>query len=571
MKRNSNNLENNNGQIYLELQEIYKDYIFKNLSNSLLNDSFNSKKNTNLISIEKLNKLNSEYLNNISNLLSSFFGLKNIEHNDKRFSSESWKKNPYHEFNANFFLINKKFYESFFQALNLEKTAKKKLMFMFNQAFDALAPSNFLVSNPEAQKKILETRGESLIRGIGHMLSDLKKGYVTQTNEKAFEVGKDLAVSNGSVIYQNDLIQLIQYKPLNSKIFEKPLLIIPPCINKYYILDLQPENSLVKFLLEKGHSVFIVSWKNPKNDNGFFLWDDYVEIGIIKSIQIVQEISKQQKLNLMGFCVGGTILATAIALLKKRKKNPVSSLSLLTTMLDFSEVGDIDFYIDDIQIRLLEKKVGKGGIVPGKNFSSAFSSLKANNLIWNNFESSYLKGENPETFDLLFWNSDSTNLPGPMFCYFLRNMYFNNSLIISNKLKISNQSIDLGQIQAPSFIYASKDDHIVPWKSAYESTKLINSKSRYRTKFILGASGHIAGVINPPIKNKRNYWINDKNYSTSDLWFENAKKVSGSWWKEWAIFLSKYSGKKISSPKKTGNTTYKPIEKAPGSYVKVKC
>ena len=389
---------------------------------------------------------------------------------------------------------------------------------------------------------------------------------MSQTDESLFEVGRNVATSEGSVVFENELFQLLEYKPLTAKVHERPLLFVPPCINKYYILDLQPENSLIRHAVEQGHTVFVVSWVNAGAELGHLGWDDYIEQGPIKAIEVALDITGQEQLNTLGFCVGGTILSTALAVLAARGKKPAASLTLLTTMLDFSDVGAIDVYVDEAQVQQREAAIGKGGIMPGRDFATAFSSLRPNDLVWNYVESNYLKGEDPPPFDLLYWNSDSTNLPGPMFCWYLRHTYLQNDLRTPGKVSVCGQPIDLRHLDMPAFLYASREDHIVPWHSAYESVHILPGKKQ----FVLGASGHIAGVINPPAKKKRNYWVNPKLPKTADAWFDGATEQAGSWWPAWYDWLAGHAGKAIAAPKSYGDRTHKAIEPAPGRYVKAK-
>jgi len=489
---------------------------------------------------------------------------------DRRFSSPAWSSNPLYAFNAAAYLLNARYLSALAEAVEADTKTKKKIRFATQQAIDAMSPSNFLATNPDAQQKLIETKGESLQHGIMNMIADMRKGHVSQTDESAFEVGRNVATSEGAVIFQNEVIQLIQYRPLTKKIYQRPLLIVPPCINKFYILDLQPENSLIRYAVEQGHTVFVVSWVNPGAELGSLGWDDYVEQGVIEAIHVAQEVSGQKQVNTLGFCVGGTLLASALAALAARGEKPASSLTLLTTMLDFSDVGNIDVYVDEAQVIQREQTIGKGGLMPGRDFAAAFSSLRPNDLVWNYVEANYLKGESPPAFDLLYWNSDSTNLPGPMFCYYLRNMYLENNLRVPGKLSVSGDPIDLGKVQTPAFIYASREDHIVPWPSAYASTGLINGGKRSKNRFVLGASGHIAGVINPPAKKKRSYWANDKLPERAEDWFAGATEHPGSWWSDWSDFLASHAGEQVAAPGKYGNKAHSPIEPAPGSYVKTK-
>jgi polyhydroxyalkanoate synthase subunit PhaC len=519
---------------------------------------------------EIVTRLQNEYLQEFSALWQDFLNAKISPISDRRFANPAWQSNALHSFNAASYLLNARFLTSLADSVDATPKVKQKISFAVQQMIDAMSPANFFATNPEAQKKLLDTKGESLTKGLVNMLSDMQKGRITLSDESAFEVGKNLAVTEGAVVFQNELFQLIQYKPLTETVCERPLLLVPPCINKFYILDLQPENSVVRYAVEQGHTVFLVSWRNPDESLKTVTWDQYIEDGAIQAINLVQEITKQEQINALGFCVGGTILSTALAVLAARGENPVSSLTLLTTLLDFSDTGVLDIFIDDVQVKLREQSIGKGGLLPGKDLATTFSSLRPNDLVWNYVQSNYLKGEEPPAFDLLYWNSDSTSLPGPMFCWYLRNMYLENNLKMPGKLKVAGEKVDLGKIDAPTFIYASREDHIVPWTSAFASTKLLNPKKGSRNRFVLGASGHIAGVINPAKKKKRSYWTNDNPAADAQSWFEAATEHPGSWWPEWAAFLAEHGGKQVKAPSKFGSTKRKPIEPAPGSYVKVR-
>ncbi len=519
---------------------------------------------------EKLAELQKAYMEEMSALWAGLLASRSPEIRDRRFSSPAWTSNPLYAFNAAAYLLNARYLTALADAVEADARTKKKIRFATQQTIDAMSPSNFLATNPDAQQKLIDSRGESLQRGIMHMIADMQKGHVSQTDETAFEVGRNVATSEGAVVFQNEVIQLLQYRPLTATVYQRPLLIVPPCINKFYILDLQPENSLIRYAVEQGHTVFVVSWVNPGAERGSLGWDDYVEQGVIEALHVAQSISGQKQINTLGFCVGGTLLASALAALAARGEKPAASVTLLTTMLDFSDVGVIDVYVDEAQVVQREQSIGTSGLMPGRDFAAAFSSLRPNDLVWNYVEANYLKGEDPPAFDLLYWNSDSTNLPGPMFCYYLRNMYLENRLRTPGALSVSGDPIDLGKIQAPAFIYASRDDHIVPWPSAYASTGLINGGKRGKNRFVLGASGHIAGVINPPAKKKRSYWTNDKLPANAEDWLAGATEHPGSWWTGWASFLASHAGEQVDAPRKYGNKAHPPIEPAPGSYVKVK-
>jgi polyhydroxyalkanoate synthase subunit PhaC len=519
---------------------------------------------------EKLTELQTAYMDEMTRLWTGLM-MQNIpEIKDRRFSSPAWKSSPYHAFTAATYLLNAKFMNALADAVEVDEKIRKKIRFAVQQGIDAMSPSNFLATNPEAQQKMIETKGESLTRGIMHMVADMRRGHISQTDETAFEVGRNVATTEGAVVFENEVMQLLQYRPLTPKVHKRPLLMVPPCINKFYILDLQPDNSLIRYAVSQGHTVFVVSWVNPDESHSGTTWDDYIESGAIAAIETAQAISGEKQINVLGFCVGGTILSTALAVLAARGKKPASSVTLLTTMLDFSDVGGIDIYVDEAQVMQREQAIGKGGLMPGRDFAAAFSSLRPNDLVWNYVESNYLKGEEPPPFDLLYWNADSTNLPGPMFCYYLRNMYLENKLLIPGRLSVNGEPVDLGRVQAPAFIYASREDHIVPWAGAYVTTGLINTGKRSNNRFVLGASGHIAGVINPPAKKKRSYWTHDELPAAADQWLAEATEHPGSWWTEWTEFLASHAGEQVAAPKKYGNARYKPIEPAPGRYVKVR-
>ena len=519
---------------------------------------------------QAMEKLKNQYLEDFGVLWQDFLAGKTPALQDRRFSSPAWQSNPMSSFNAASYLLNAKFLTAMVDTVETNRHQKQKIRFAVQQIVDAMSPANFLATNPEAQEKLIETKGESLTKGLANMLADMNKGHISLSDETAFEVGRNLATTPGTVIYENPLFQLIQYTPATATVHQRPLLMVPPCINKFYILDLQPENSLVRYAVEQGNTVFLISWSNPDKSLAGTTWDDYVEQGVIEAIRIVQDISGQDKLNMFGFCVGGTIVSTALAVLAARGQHPAASLTLLTTFLDFSDTGVLDVFVDETQVSLREQQLRDGGLMPGRDLASTFSSLRPNDLVWNYVQSNYLKGNEPSAFDLLFWNSDSTNLPGPMFCWYLRNTYLENSLKVPGKLTVAGEKIDLGLIDAPAFIYGSREDHIVPWMSAYGSLDILNQGKPGANRFVLGASGHIAGVINSVAKNKRSYWINDGAAADAQAWLDGAQEVPGSWWPQWAEFLAQHGGKKVKPKAKPGNARYTAIEAAPGRYVKAK-
>ena len=491
---------------------------------------------------------------------------------DRRFASPEWKGNPASAFMASMYLLNARTLQRLADSLSGDEKARDRVRFAVQQWVDAAAPSNFLALNPEAQKKAIESKGESLTQGLQMLLSDLRKGHLSQTDESVFEVGRNVATTEGSVVFENDYVQLIEYKPLTDKVHALPLLIVPPCINKFYILDLQPENSLVRFAVSQGHRVFVVSWVNAAEDLAKATWDDYIEHGPIDAINVVREITGAPQINALGFCVGGTLLSTALAVMDARGEKPVASLTLLTTFLDFSNTGTLDLFVDEAMVQVREASIGerspkRGGLMRGGELAATFSFLRANDLVWNYVVGNYLKGEKPPAFDLLYWNGDSTNLPGPMYCWYLRNTYLENKLAHPNELTVCGQPLDLRRLDMPTFVYGSREDHIVPWDGAYSSTQLLQGA----TTFVLGASGHIAGVINPPQKNKRSFWTHGGKPgalpATAKEWMATAKEHPGSWWTPWAEWLALQAGKKIAAPKQPGSKKYPLIEPAPGRYV----
>ena len=512
---------------------------------------------------------------------------------DRRFAGAAWLQNPAAAYTAQMYLLNARTLMQMADTVEGDEKTRARVRFAVQQWVDAASPSNFLAFNPEALQKALDSKGESLTTGMQLLLQDVQKGHVSQTDETVFEVGRNVATSEGSVVYENELFQLIEYKPLTAKVFERPMLFVPPCINKYYILDLQPDNSVIRYTVEQGHRTFVVSWRNPDESLKTRTWDDYIENAAIRAINVVQEITGAETINTLGFCVGGTILSTALAVLAARGEQPAHSVTLLTTLLDFSHTGVLEIFIDEASVQLRDMTLGPDapggpGLLMGKDLAATFSFLRPNDLVWNYVVGSYLKGEAPPPFDLLYWNGDSTNLPGPMYCWYLRHTYLQNELMQPNKLTVCGERVDLGRIEAPVFIYGSREDHIVPWPAAYASTQLLKGPQNLRkggvrkggahkddvhqgsVRFVLGASGHIAGVINPPAKGKRCHWVNEQLPADADAWFEGATETPGSWWPVWTDWLAPFGGKQVAAPKAPGSRKYKAIEPAPGRYVKAK-
>jgi polyhydroxyalkanoate synthase len=491
---------------------------------------------------------------------------------DNRFADEAWRKNSWASFYARAYLLNAEFMNLLAESIDADRKTKQRVKFAVSQWVDAASPSNFLALNPQAQARMLATKGESLTAGLANLVKDIGRGKITQTDEGAFEVGRNVATSEGAVVYENPLMQLIQYKPLTPQVRRRPFLMVPPCINKYYILDLQPENSFIRYAVEQGNTVFVVSWKNPHKAESKATWDDYLELGPIAAINVVREITGEKQINALGFCVGGTIIASALAVLAARGDNPVASLTMLTALLDFEDSGVLDIFVDEAHVRMRERTLGAGGLMPGLELANTFSSLRANDLVWNYVVSSYLEGKAPPAFDLLYWNGDSTNLPGPMYCWYLRNMYLENNLRTAGKLVCCGEHVDLNRIKVPAYVFAAREDHIVPWKAAYASARLLPGDKPGNVRFVLGASGHIAGTINPPSKNKRSFWtaLDTSLPANSEAWFADATEQAGSWWTDWDKWLRPFSGVETSAPRKLGSEKYAPIEPAPGRYVKEK-
>ena len=490
---------------------------------------------------------------------------------DRRFSNAAWNDNPISKFSAAAYLLNAKALTALADAVVGSDKTKARVRFAIEQSLAATAPSNFMALNADAIRKAIDSNGQSIGQGIKNLLHDMQQGHVSMTDESLFEVGKNVATTEGAVVFENEFFQLLEYKPLTKTVHEKPFLLVPPCINKFYILDLQPENSLIRYAAAQGHRTFVVSWRNPDESMTSKTWDDYIEHAAIKAIALVQDITGAKTINTLGFCVGGTILATALSVLAARGDKPAASMTLLTSLLDFTDTGILDIFIDEQSVAYREQEMGQGGLLKGQDLASTFSFLRPNDLVWNYVVGNYLKGETPPPFDLLYWNSDSTNLPGPFYAWYLRNTYFENNMVKPGKLTVCGQPIDLSRLDMPTYLYGSREDHIVPIGGAYASTQHLPGKKR----FVMGASGHIAGVINPPAKNKRSYWTNtklpvNKFPPLHTDWQQTATEHPGSWWTDWSNWLKGHAGKQVAAPKKFGNIKYQVIEPAPGRYVKAK-
>ena len=523
-------------------------------------------------STEKLESLRESYLKDATALMAENWVSGKMELQDKRFASPAWAENPLAAFSAAVYLLNTRTMLGLADAVDSDPKTRNRVRFAVEQCMAAAAPSNFLAFNADAQRKAIDTKGESIAMGIKNLLHDVQQGHVSMTDESLFTVGKNVATTEGAVVFENEYFQLLEYKPLTAKVFEKPFLLVPPCINKYYILDLQPENSLVRYAVAQGHRTFVVSWRNPDASLATKSWDNYIEDALIKAIHVTRDIagkpSEDESINALGFCVGGTMLTTALAVLAARGEKPVHSVTLLTTLIDFTDSGILDVFIDEAFVKFREQEMGKGGLMKGKDLASTFSFLRPNDLVWNYVVGNYLKGETPPPFDLLYWNSDATNLPGPYYAWYLRNTYLENNLIKPGVTEVCGEKIDLRLLDMPFYLYGSREDHIVPIEGAYASSQVLPGKKR----FVMGASGHIAGVINPPAKNKRSHWIRtDGKLPKSHVeWLKGAKEHPGSWWTDWSLWLKSHAGKQVAAPKNYGRGKYKALMPAPGNYVLAK-
>ncbi|MCQ9615658.1 alpha/beta fold hydrolase [Paenalcaligenes niemegkensis] len=480
----------------------------------------------------------------------------------RRFKNEAWLRKPEALLSAHAWELYTETLQSMVSNANLQPDVQQRLSFLVMQWAEAACPANFLVSNPEAQQKLLETQGASLMAGLTNFCADLQKGRLTQTDESQFGVGKNIAITPGAVVLRNTLFELIHYQPVTAHVRAIPLLIVPPCINKYYILDLQERNSFVKYAVDQGFQVFLMSWRNPLSEDSDGIhqatWGDYLDHGVLEAVEAVKAISRQGTINTLGFCVGGTLLSSALALAQARGEQPCNALTLLTTMLDFHDVGPLQVFVDEALALLREWQLGAGGLLSAGDLSSAFAFLRPSELVWNYVTDNYLKGETPAAFDLLYWNADGTNLPGPFFTWYFRNTYLQNKLKEVDGVRINGHDLDFRRLTMPAYVYGSKEDHIVPWKSSFQSAQLLSGDVR----FVLGASGHIAGVINPPVDNRRHYWVADPAQGgladSPDEWFAQGRQCAGSWWKHWASWLEENSGEHVDAPSQLGGSTIRP-------------
>lgn len=494
---------------------------------------------------------------------------------DRRFKDKAWQDNVLFDFLKQSYLLAAEHMQQMVEDTEgLEPHTRQKIEFYTRQYVDAMSPSNFLLTNPEVLRATLESGGENLVNGLENMLDDLKRGKgqlrISMTDNDAFEVGRNLAVTKGSVVYQNELMQLIQYEPLTEKAHKTPLLVIPAWINKYYILDLKPENSLVKWLTEQGYTVFIISWVNPDEKLSRKTFEDYLEQGPLAALDAIEKATGEKQVSAIGYCLGGTLLSCTLAYLHaKKQQDRILSATFLTTMVDFSDAGELSVFIDEAQLQALEQKMQKqGGMLEGRDMAVTFNMLRANDLIWSFVVNNYLLGKDPFPFDLLYWNADSTRMPAVMHSFYLRNMYQQNKLVQKGGITLLGVPLDLSSITTPCYILSTREDHIAPWKATYKATQLYQGDVR----FVLAASGHIAGVVNPPAKDKYCHWTLEGDHGSlpkkPDDYLASAKEHAGSWWPDWLKWQLPHNGGQVPA-RKIGAGALKPIEPAPGSYVKV--
>lgn len=485
---------------------------------------------------------------------------------DRRFAGAEWRESLYHDYLKQHYLLGARLIDGIVEAVELEASAKQRLRFYARQFVDMMCPANFAATNPEVVKAALGSDGQALAQGLRNLIGDVEKGRISQTDESAFEVGRNIAVTPGAVVYENDVMQLIQYAPTTPTVRARPFVMVPPCINKFYIMDLAPENSLVRYVVERGNTAFMVSWRNVTSEVGHLGWDDYIRDGVLRAFEVAAQITGADRLNVLGYCVGGTMLGAALALLAARGEDRIESATFFTALLDFADAGDLAVFVDQAGVEAIDRQLGRGGVKEGRDLATVFNMMRANDLVWSYVVNNYLKGKRPDAFDILYWNSDSTNLAGPWYAWYLRNTYLENNLHVPGKVRTCGVPIDLGAVRVPAYVLATREDHIVPWKGAYQTTQLLKGAAR----FVLGASGHIAGVINPASKNRRSYWTNTQVPASAEDWLAGATENRGSWWGDWDAWLARFAGGEVPALARLGSTQYPPVEDAPGRYVKLR-
>jgi polyhydroxyalkanoate synthase len=487
---------------------------------------------------------------------------------DRRFRHEDWQNNFLYDYIKQSYLITAKhLHQSLAGVQGLDEQTAKKVDFYTRQYIDAVSPTNFVATNPEVMRETVATGGQNLVKGFAHLLEDLSRSNGGQlkpkmTDEDAFKVGGNIGITPGKVVFQNDLMQLIQYTPSTEQVHKTPLLIVPPWINKYYILDLREKNSFVKWAVDQGHTVFVVSWVNPGASFAGKTFENYLNDGPLAALRAIERATGEKEANVIGFCLGGTLLASALGYLAAKGEKRVKSATFFATLIDFTRPGELEVFVDEAQVEALEKRMGERGYLEGSEMATTFNMLRANDLIWSFVVNNYLLGRDPFPFDLLYWNSDSTRMPAAMHSFYLRNMYLRNQLAKPGGIVMNDTPIDLRQVDLPVYFISTIEDHIAPWKSTYSGARLLKGPVR----FVLGGSGHIAGIINPPAANKYGYWTHETLADEPDAWLEGAKQHAGSWWTDWARWIQTHAGDKVPA-RAPGSGKLKAIEDAPGSYV----
>lgn len=490
------------------------------------------------------------------------------EKGDNRFRDDAWQENEVFDFIKQSYLLTSNWLKSVVDSVEgLDKDETRKIEFYTAQLTDALSPTNFAMTNPEVLRATMDTKGENLLHGLQHMLEDMERGSVSMTDYNAFEVGKNVAITKGKVIFQDELMQLIQYTPSTPKVHKTPIMIVPPWINKYYILDLKENNSMVKWLVDQGHTVFMISWVNPGKELANKGFEDYMNQGPLQALDLIEKQTGEKEVNAVGYCLGGTLLAATLACMAAKNDNRIKSATYFTCMVDFSDVGDIRVFIDEEQVQHMEDIMRARGFLDGRSMANAFAMLRSRDLIWSFVINNYLLGKDPFPFDLLYWNSDSTRMPAEMHSFYLRQMYMENNLSKPGKLVLNGEKIDLRKIKIPTYMIATKEDHIAPWKTSYKATQIYSGPVR----FVLASSGHIAGIVNHPAKNKYSHRLNSKNPANPNDWLKEAKEIPGSWWPNWDSWLKDFSKSEVpSTTRDPAKGKLKALDEAPGSYVKVR-
>jgi polyhydroxyalkanoate synthase len=491
---------------------------------------------------------------------------------DRRFKDAAWDEIEVFNFVKQSYLLTARWIQSTVSGVEgLDAKTAKKVDFYTRQFVNALSPSNFLMTNPEVLRATAESGGQNLLDGLSNLLRDLELGdgrlNITMTDASAFEVGGNIAVTPGKVVFRNDLIELIQYTPATAKVYQTPLLIVPPWINKFYILDLRPDNSFIKWAVDQGHTVFVVSWINPDGALAGKNFDDYMMEGPLAALEAVEQATGERQVNIIGYCIGGTLLAGTLAYMaatpEDKWQGRVRSATFLASMVDFEDAGELGVFIDEDQVAHLEERMDETGYLEGRDMATTFNMMRDNDLIWSFVVYNYLLGKEPFPFDLLYWNSDSTRMPAAMHKFYLRKMYLENKLVEPGGIVLAGVPIDLRRIEVPVYILSTREDHIAPWKSTYAPTQIYQGPVR----FVLSASGHIAGVVNPPAGKKYGHWTNDEMPGSADDWLDGAAEHDGSWWPDWMKWVKKHAGRKTTPARTPGDGALEAMEDAPGTYV----